>query len=234
MFEQCPFYSTYRKAQEAKDKLIQIVDERIEKGNVRFVNQMGEAGFSREMIENHLLIFMCALIPKAVASVLTNVVESSHLWYDRYVTRDGSVDEADLEAVLLEVIRLWPPFVGGLKGTLEDIELGDFHIPKGYVVFLNSSLAHRDPEVFPKAEEFLPERWSTFNKNDRDKMLGFGAGVHRCIGEKLSWKFLIRVLQRFIRTYSWNPEVFAKRTKELKYVPISRPLDQTPLEVCPR
>ena len=96
-----------------------------------------------ELVRNHVLLFMCALIPKASASVMTNLIESSHLWHDRHVDEDGDIDEAALECLLLEVMRLWPPFVGGLKGITKEIELGDFHVPKGHCVFYSSSMAHR-------------------------------------------------------------------------------------------
>jgi cytochrome P450 len=226
--------SGYRKAQEAKEKLLDIVEEKIKKGNVRFVNQLVEAQFSDDHVKNHILIFMCALIPKASASLLTNFFESSHLWYDKYVSEDGDIDEDILDTLLMETLRLWPPFIGGLRCATQDFELGPYHVPKGYAVFYNAAMAHRDPDVFPKAEEFVPERWTTFNKNDRDKLFGFGAGVHRCVGEKLIWKFFLRVATRFVKRYRWDPAIFASREKKLKYVPISRPLEQVPFQLTLR
>ena len=92
----------------------------------------------------------------------------------------------------------------------------------------------RDPEVFPKAEEFLPERWTTFNKDDRDKLFAFGAGLHACVGERLIWRFFLHVAKRFIKEYTWDAQQFAGRDKKLKYVPISRPVDQEPVVISPR
>lgn len=136
--------SGYRKAAEAKDSLLEIIEEKLTQGNVNFINQLSESGMDKELVKNHILLFMCALIPKASASVMTNLFESSHLWYDRHVGDDGDVDEAELESLLLEVLRLWPPFVGGLKAVTKEIELGDFHVPKGHCVFYTASMAHRE------------------------------------------------------------------------------------------
>ena len=33
----------------------------------------------------------------------------------------------------MEILRLWPPFLGAYRVTNTDIEVGDFHVPKGYV-----------------------------------------------------------------------------------------------------
>ena len=226
--------SGYRRAAEAKESLLQIIEEKMARADVEFINQLSESGMDRELVKNHILLFMCALVPKASASVLTNLLECSHLWYDRHVSDDGDIDDAALETLLLEVVRLWPPFVGGLKAVTREIELGDFHVPKGYCVFYTSSMAHRDPEVFPKAEEFLPERWATFNKDDRDKLYAFGAGLHSCVGEKLIWKYFMHVARRFTKEYTWDAEQFAGREKKMKYVPISRPVDQEPVAISPR
>ena len=35
--------------------------------------------------------------------------------------------------IFMEILRLWPPFLGAYRVTNTDIEVGDFHVPKGYV-----------------------------------------------------------------------------------------------------
>uniref|UniRef100_A0A4W5MKA1 Uncharacterized protein n=1 Tax=Hucho hucho TaxID=62062 RepID=A0A4W5MKA1_9TELE len=61
--------------------------------------------------------------------------------------------------VLLEVQRLWPPFIGGRRIANQDTTLGGFHIPKGYAAVYISHAIHRDPEVFQQPKDFLPGRW---------------------------------------------------------------------------
>lgn len=61
----------------------------------------------------HLLLFISALIPKALASLLTSFTLA--LAGDRQA-RLRALDEPHyLDAVLLEVQRLWPPFIGGRR-----------------------------------------------------------------------------------------------------------------------
>jgi len=226
--------SGYRKAAEAKESLLGIIEDKMRQNSVPFIKQLSESGMDKELVKTHVLLFMCALIPKASASVMTNLFESSHLWYDKHVCDNGDIEEAALESLLLEVIRLWPPFVGGLRVVTKEIELGDFHIPKGHCIFYSSSMAQRDPDVFPEAEDFLPERWTSFNKGDRDKLFAFGAGLHGCVGERLIWRYFLHVAKRFIKSYTWDAQRFAIREKKLKYVPISRPVEQEPVSILPR
>ena len=66
----------------------------------------------------------------------------------------------------ISLIRLWPPFFGGLRVTQTDLHLGDFHVPQGYGIFYSNYFAHRDPTIFSNPEEFMPERWKGANKDD--------------------------------------------------------------------
>ena len=136
--------------------------------------------------------------------------------------------------IFTEILRLWPPFLGAYRVTNTDIEVGDFHVPKGYVnaILIVSKLhkatkcrwryddmfyiyyrygilcatfaAHRDPKIFPRPEEFLPTRWDNENSNDKDKMFGFGSGPHACVGERIMWDVMIHVGKEMIRRYKWT------------------------------
>lgn len=63
--------------------------------------------------------------------------------------------------------------------ALEDIEIGGQTIRKGDGILCLGLAANRDPEVFPEPDEVIPERGSR-------KHLGFGHGVHHCIGADLA------------------------------------------------
>ncbi|GHH51056.1 cytochrome P450 [Streptomyces candidus] len=63
--------------------------------------------------------------------------------------------------------------------ALEDIEVAGRTIRKGDGILFLGLAANRDPEVFPEPEKLLIERGSR-------KHLGFGHGVHHCIGADLA------------------------------------------------
>lgn len=61
----------------------------------------------------HLLLFISALIPKALASLLTSFTLA--LANDRQARLRALDEPCYLDGVLLEVQRLWPPFIGGRR-----------------------------------------------------------------------------------------------------------------------
>lgn len=66
-------------------------------------------------------------------------------------------------------------------------------IPKGSIVSISPYLTHHDPSTWLLADTWYPERWQ--NDPDLDKKVNsgnelcympFGAGTHRCPGEKMA------------------------------------------------
>ena len=57
--------SGYRKALEAKARLLEIIEAKIRGGGCPFLAEfMQETGCDIEVVKNHVLLFACALIPK--------------------------------------------------------------------------------------------------------------------------------------------------------------------------
>ncbi len=139
------------------------------------------------------------------------------------------ISEEDLTAVLLEVMRLYPPFVGSLRVAETDATVGDFLVPKGHGVFCVTMMAQVDPQTFPYPDRFLPERWKTYNRDDRDKLFCFGAGVHGCVGERFMWRFLLEVAGHFIRSFTWDTSGLEASNRKMKYLPVARPAVLEPL-----
>ena len=87
---------------------------------------------------------------------------------------------AYLRACLDESLRLHPPISTGLqrKTTGSGTKIDGHFIPGDVLVSVPAYVAHRNEEVFPEPESFIPERWlqpenaSQFQKN----FLAFSAG----------------------------------------------------------
>ncbi|MFI6924692.1 cytochrome P450 [Nonomuraea spiralis] len=78
-----------------------------------------------------------------------------------------------------EVLRYDPPVQFRTRTTLADIEIAGVTIPQGADVALLLASGSRDPARFPGADRFDPGR--------RDNQhLGFGGGVHYCVGAPLA------------------------------------------------
>ncbi|XP_070263639.1 cytochrome P450 1A2 isoform X2 [Myotis yumanensis] len=111
-----------------------------------------------------------------------------------------------MEAFILETFRhsSFVPFTIP-HSTTRDTTLNGFYIPKERYVFINQWHVNHDQKLWGDPSEFRPERFltadgTTINKTLSEKVMLFGMGKRRCIGEVLAkWEvflFLAILLQR--------------------------------------
>jgi cytochrome P450 len=81
--------------------------------------------------------------------------------------------------VVEELLRYEPPVHFTVRTTLADVDVADTPIPKGALVFVLLAAANRDPARFDNPDRFDPTR--TDNEH-----LGFGGGIHYCLGAPLA------------------------------------------------
>ncbi|CAO2634873.1 Cytochrome P450 1A2 [Lemmus lemmus] len=94
-----------------------------------------------------------------------------------------------LEAFILEIYRYtsFVPFTIP-HSTTRDTSLNGFHIPKERCIFINQWQVNHDEKHWEDPFEFRPERFLTedstaINKTLSEKVMIFGLGKRRCIGE---------------------------------------------------
>ena len=87
-----------------------------------------------------------------------------------------------------EIIRWQSPVTHMRRTALEDTELGGQTIRKGEKVVMWYISANRDEKVFPDAERF------DVGRDNARRHLGFGHGIHRCVGAKLAESQLAMVI----------------------------------------
>ncbi|KAM5243045.1 cytochrome P450 1A2 isoform 1-T2 [Hipposideros larvatus] len=111
-----------------------------------------------------------------------------------------------MEAFILETFRhsSFVPFTIP-HSTTRDTTLNDFYIPKERCVFVNQWHVNHDQKLWEDPFEFRPERFLTadgtaINKTLSEKVILFGLGKRRCIGEVLAklevFLFLAILLQQ--------------------------------------
>ena len=84
-----------------------------------------------------------------------------------------------------ETTRMHPSADMLIRMAEEDIEVGDYRIPKGWVVFVTAGTAQRLPEWFAGPDGYDPQRFAPGREEDRQHrftIIGFGGGVHKCAG----------------------------------------------------
>jgi cytochrome P450 len=88
-------------------------------------------------------------------------------------------EPARIPDAIEETLRFDPPVQGLPRSATRDVELGGEKIPAGARVMLMIGSANRDPERWPDPDRFDIARDTTGH-------LGFGFGIHFCLGSHLA------------------------------------------------
>nr|ABD39481.1 CYP82E4v11 [Nicotiana tabacum] len=105
---------------------------------------------------------------------------------DRWVEESDIKDLVYLQAIVKEVLRLYPP--GPLlvpHENVEDCVVSGYHIPKGTRLFANVMKLQRDPKLWSDPDTFDPERFIATDIDFRGqyyKYIPFGSGRRSCPG----------------------------------------------------
>ncbi len=111
-----------------------------------------------------------------------------------------------IRAIIKETLRLYSVASGStsLEAQRDTVIEGKV-IPRGTKVFWSMLAAGRDPEVYSRPEEFLPERWlEKSTENSPLPMIDFGSGSHRCLGEHLSMLEATVMLALLLCYFDWE------------------------------
>jgi len=106
---------------------------------------------------------------------------------DALIAEPGLIPKAAEEAIRLET-----PLHGFYRQTTKDVEVQGCPISQGSEVWLNYAAGNRDPAAFDRAGEFLIDR-------EANPHLGFGHGIHFCLGAPLARMELRAVTEELLR-----------------------------------
>nr|WP_266083141.1 cytochrome P450 [Haladaptatus caseinilyticus] len=95
--------------------------------------------------------------------------------------------------VVEEAMRLYPPVWTIFREPIEDVEIGDYTIPKGSVVSMPQWIVHHDKRWYNDPFEFRPERWADESDRSVDRpeyaYYPFGGGRVTVSGcDSLGWR----------------------------------------------
>jgi len=94
--------------------------------------------------------------------------------------RDRLASEAGLMSTAIEEFIRYSGSVHGLhRSVAKDVEVGGHQFCPGQAVVVNYAAANRDEREFPEPDKCIIDRQA-------NRHLGFGAGVHRCLGSNLA------------------------------------------------
>ncbi|XP_040991679.1 cytochrome P450 CYP82D47-like [Juglans microcarpa x Juglans regia] len=135
----------------------------------------------------------------------------------RWVEDYDMKDLVYLQAIIKESLRLYPPIpLSAPHEAMEDCQVCGYFIPKGTRLFVNIWKLHRDPRIWEKPDEFLPERFLSKHASmdvsrQHFEFIPFGSGRRSCPGDmfalQVSQLTLARLLQGFELTAPLNKPV---------------------------
>ena len=157
--------------------------------------------------------------------------------------KDGDLSDPDsfpyCKAVILEALRLYPPAVMTIRTLSKPITLeGGLVVPKGTDVTIPIYGIQHDESIFPRPDEFRPDRWvsqettkdgkaqwversasATSNEEgeilagNRNAMLAFSSGGRNCVGMKFATQEAVLALATLLKGLEFKPvEGFKLRT----------------------
>jgi cytochrome P450 len=125
--------------------------------------------------------------------------------------------------VIMEALRLYPPFWMIDRFAVADDRVGDIAIPRGSTVIVYVYGAHHAPRYWPNPETFDPERFSKANVIHHAPFthLPFGGGPRGCIGGNYAMLQILMILSALLRKYDF--QLTRGQTIEARPMVILRP-----------
>jgi cytochrome P450 len=106
-------------------------------------------------------------------------------------------EDAYLDATIKETLRARPVLVDVARRLTAPLEIGGYELPAGTFAMAAIAALHYREDLFPRPEEFRPERFID-EKADTYAWIPFGGGVRRCIGAAFAEYEMRIILREFI------------------------------------
>jgi cytochrome P450 len=169
-----------------------------------------EAGISREELRDQVVTVLAAGHETTAGSLAWALERLAHHPAAQARVRDG--DDAYLDAVVKEVLRVRPVLSIAARRVAAPFEVGGHVLPPGVHVAPCIYLAHRRPQAWPEPTAFRPERFLGAAP-EAGTYLPFGGGVRRCAGAAFATLELREVLRVVLARYALAPP--GRRTERM-------------------
>ena len=177
-----------------------------------FIGKLDKS-FEGEAIVDTLVIVLFASFETTYSS-MCNLVYC----YSMYGQSTGLDTIEQCRAFVQETARLYTTITTFKKRATCDIPLSDgYVVPKGCKIQVQQHVLHRDPDIWPDAETFLPGRFlEPLTKDQQIAYTPFGHGEYSCLGRRNA-EVMLELFVQFLSTY----QVSVRDVKHVQY-PIQR------------
>ncbi|MDF2679643.1 MAG: hypothetical protein K0R47_833 [Brevibacillus sp.] len=166
---------------ELAEYFLTILNERRKKPEDDLVSALLDAEIDGEKLQEQEILRFCILLLVAGNETTTNLITNAiRLMTEQPAIQDQVRQHPELvKTTVEETLRYYPPIVAIGRITTQDVEIGGQLIRKGQQVVSWVGSANRDPEKFENPDSFLPDR-------KPNPHMGFGFGIHFCLGAPLA------------------------------------------------
>jgi cytochrome P450 family 135 len=119
-------------------------------------------------------------------------------------TKARAGDDAYLDAVITETLRIRPVIPGATRRLTEPATIGPYRIPAGVTLLPMASSVHMDPRVYEEPEVFNPDRF-VGRRPGTYTWFPFGGGRRRCIGAAFAQTEMRVALRTILDRTDWKP-----------------------------
>jgi cytochrome P450 len=160
-----------------------LISERRAQPRDDMVSALVQARVDGEQLSEDEIVSTVIVLLNAGHEASVNTLGNGMLAFARHPQQWQRVVDADVapSAAGEEMIRYDPPLQLFERWVLDDgFAIGDVVIPRGAKVALLFGSANRDPRVFERPDEF------DVGRENAVQHIGFGGGIHVCIGAPLA------------------------------------------------
>jgi sterol 14alpha-demethylase len=113
-----------------------------------------------------------------------------------------------LHNCMREALRMCPTFIMILRRAEQDVKINvagkSYTIPKNDFVCVSPTVSMRLKSTFPNPDEYDPDRFAPPREEHKKpySYLGFGGGLHSCMGQTFAFVQVKTILSVLFREYS--------------------------------
>src|SRR6266540_4303965 len=175
--------SANRAAAEFQEYVLGLIRERRASPSDDMVTALVEARVDGARLSDDEIVSTVIVLLNAGHEATVNTLGNGMLAFARHPDQWRRVVDGNVAAAAAgeELIRYDPPLQLFERWVLtDDFVIGDVAIPRGDKIALLFGSANRDPRVFDRPDEF------DVGRENAAQHIGFGGGIHVCIGAPLA------------------------------------------------
>lgn len=156
------------------------------------------ASMAAQLNDAREIASMCALLIAAGVETTTNSIVHG---IQEFIRNPGQMEllrcnpDAHLDGAVEEIVRYRGTLRRQERVARRNVEIDGVQIEKDDTIILWTAAASRDPSYIDRPDEFDITRWP-------NRHIGYGYGIHTCIGNVLARSELRRVFSRLVKATS--------------------------------